>query len=112
MKLRLRFLAGALAPVMTVAGPALADQSGSRGDHMGDYMMWGGGWFMGPMVMLIFFVALVLIVILIVRWLLPGGTGAGQAGLGGSAMLILAERYARGEIDKAEFEQKKRDLAG
>lgn len=29
-----------------------------------------------------------------------------------SPMNILRERYARGEIDKAEFEEKKKDLSG
>jgi putative membrane protein len=35
------------------------------------------------------------------------GRGPGEAG---SALDILNERYARGEIGKEEFEQKKRDL--
>jgi putative membrane protein len=43
-------------------------------------------------------------------WLLtrePRGPGPGNSW---SALEILEERYARGEIGKEEFEQKKRDL--
>ena len=54
---------------------------------------------------------LILVVVALLVWLLMRGPLAG----GGppeqrSALNILKERYARGEIGKDEFEQKKRDL--
>jgi uncharacterized membrane protein len=44
--------------------------------------------------------------ILGVRWLAGQGRGQGRD----EALKILRQRYARGEIDKQEFETRKRDL--
>ena len=75
------------------------------------HMMWGGGWFMGPFVMLFFFAIVVVAVVLLVRWLWPDhhSSGVSRANVK-SALTILEERYARGEIDKEEFEEKKRTI--
>jgi len=45
----------------------------------------------------------------LVKWLV-GGKGDSRTG-GDRALDILRERYARGEIDKDEFDTRKRDLA-
>ena len=58
---------------------------------------------MGPLPMVAFLVALVVLIVLAVRWL-PHNVSRT------SALDILNERYARGEIDKTEFDQKKQDL--
>ncbi|MGC1402255.1 MAG: SHOCT domain-containing protein, partial [Thermodesulfobacteriota bacterium] len=92
---------------------ALAQYRDYYGWGMGPGMMgWGNmGWF-GPIFMIIFWVLLVVLIVLLIRWLLSSGQGANRGHGGGeSALEILKKRYARGEIDKEEFEAKKKDLS-
>ena len=70
--------------------------------------MMGWGW-VGPIMMGIIWVGAVVVIILLIRWLLTSGVGGAHKGEG-SALDILKKRYARGEIDKEEFEGKKKDL--
>ncbi len=56
--------------------------------------------------MALFWVALIVGVVLVVKWLM----GQGGASREDSALDILKKRYARGEINKQEFEERKRDL--
>ncbi|MFO7977185.1 MAG: SHOCT domain-containing protein [Bacteroidales bacterium] len=65
---------------------------------------WGMGW--GWIVGLIF---LVIIFWFIVRTASQRNQSSGSSG-GRNALDILKERYARGEIDKEEYESRKRDL--
>lgn len=69
-----------------------------------------GGWLPGFawIFMLLFWALLILGVAALVKWL-AGGAGK-EAPPGKSALRILEERYARGEIEREEFEQKKHDL--
>ena len=79
--------------------------------------MWGDagfgwGWGMGfGMVGMVLFWGLVIfgIVVLVKR---VGGPASSGTPAAKSALDILDERYARGEIEKPEFEEKKRSLGG
>ena len=51
----------------------------------------------------------ILVIVVSVRWLVRS-EGAGEVGDTDRALSILKERYARGEIDKAEFDAFRRDL--
>jgi putative membrane protein len=76
---------------------------------MMDY--WGGyglGWMylIGPIFMVLFWAAIILLII----WLYKQITGSKDVTQVESALEILKKRYAKGEIDKKEFEEKKKDL--
>ena len=76
-------------------------------DHMG-----GAGWgmgFGGGFFMILFWIVIIVAVVMLVKWL-AGGSSRFDLPREKSALDILKERYARGEIGKEEFEQKKRDL--
>ncbi|PIQ46460.1 MAG: hypothetical protein COW04_02055 [Deltaproteobacteria bacterium CG12_big_fil_rev_8_21_14_0_65_43_10] len=49
--------------------------------------------------------------IFLIKWLIQTtGSGKDLAPYGSRALDVLKERYARGEISKEEFEEKKNDL--
>lgn len=75
----------------------------------GDYG-WGVGsmmgWFGGGLMMVVLWALLIAAIVWLVRELRGQGNGGGSR-----ALDILKERYAKGEIDKAEFDSKKKDLS-
>jgi putative membrane protein len=71
----------------------------------------GGGWGFGGIFMLLFWGLLILGVVAIVKWIFSGSGERRDASPGKTPLRILEERYARGEIDREEFEQRKNDLS-
>jgi putative membrane protein len=82
-------------------------------------MMWGygfgWGWLMMSFGMILWIALLVVLVWAVIRWLerktpraIPPAMGTPAAGP--SALEILQQRYARGEIDTATFEQMRERL--
>lgn len=77
------------------------------GSGMGDWH-WGfgfGHWFFG----ILFWIVVLVILVGLVR--AAGGFRSDTRRRDKTALEILEERYARGEIDQEEFERKKRDLS-
>jgi putative membrane protein len=68
--------------------------------------MWGAGGLVMMLMMLVFWGLVIAGLVLGVRWL----AGQGRPDRRDEALEILRQRYARGEIDKQEFETRKRDL--
>lgn len=75
-----------------------------------DSWFWGWG-ILWVAMMTAFWLLILLIMVLAVRWLWRAGSATWSVRLPEeSAMEILKKRYAKGEIGKEEFEAKKRDL--
>ncbi len=75
----------------------------------GMHPMWGlwGIWGIGMMLFMFLFWALVIVGIVVgIRWLVRQG----RPEISDSALEILRQRYARGEINREEFEARRRDL--
>jgi len=98
---------------LSSAGEGLAQWRGYDDRHMGPGMMggWGMGWF-GGIFMILFWILVIVGLVLLIKWLVQSSKGHSERPGDGSsrAIDILNERYARGEINKQEFEEKKRDL--
>ena len=80
-----------------------------------DGMWHGWGWgpmLFGGLMMVLFWAAVITLVVLLVRWLAGPGTTREQRPYKSSAIEILEERFARGEIGREEFEDRRRVLTG
>jgi putative membrane protein len=80
---------------------------GGRG-FIGPGMMAGGG--MGIVMILFWIVLLVALVLVVSGAASAGRSRSNQTTDSSDALGILKRRYAKGEIDKAEYEAKRRDL--
>ena len=69
---------------------------------------WGMGGF-GVVFMILFWGLIILGISALIKWLIGQSSGRSNP-RENTALDILQERYARGEIDREEYEQKKRDL--
>ena len=80
------------------------------GGMMGGMNGWGIGYgFSGWLIMLLFWTAIIAGIVLLVRWLMEGGKLKGLQ-TRESPLDILKKRYARGEINKEQFESMKHEL--
>ncbi|MHB8453507.1 MAG: SHOCT domain-containing protein [Acidiferrobacterales bacterium] len=76
--------------------------------NMGYGASWGHG--LGWVFMILFWLAIILAVAALLKWLVSASSRA-HLPREKTALEILRERYARGEIDRDEYERKRHDLA-
>lgn len=76
---------------------------------------WGEGWghmLFGSAMMLVFWGAVVLLLVLLARWILKSRSATPSATSNdGSALDILERRFANGDIDQTEFEARRKQLS-
>ncbi len=105
------FSLGSLFFFLPLTGRALAQWRDYRGWDWGPGTMhwWMIGW-MGPIFMVVFLGLVIVAIAYFIRWLASSPRRSHGPQAQDSAMEILRNRYARGDISKEEFEQKKKDL--
>lgn len=101
---------GVLLPVIVLSNMMDSGNYGGMGNRMaemlGGFWPWiGGGMIFG----LILWVLIIIGIIYLIRWIIRETSG-GKESKKSEAIEILKERYAKGEINKQEFEEKLKDL--
>ncbi len=113
MKLQqgLRLFTAAIAVTM----PTLVAAQPGPGYGYGPHMMWAGsgglGMIFGPLIMILVLAPVLAVAVYLVRWLGGPWHGPHRTPPPPTPVDILKERFARGEIDKDEFEERRRILA-
>lgn len=85
-------------------------------NYYGHDMMWGGGQWggfgmvLGPIFMILIVVAIVAGIIYLLRMFGGPTLGGNNYAVHDRALALLKERYAKGEIDSAEFAERKKNL--
>ena len=116
--MRSPILAGPAATLVPTLAWAQAPSGTAPYDYGPHMMWWGGGWYgmiFGPLIMILVLALLIAAVVLLVRWAggqWPGATPPRAALQGRTPLDILEERYARGEIDREDYLQRRKDLGG
>ncbi len=106
--MRGRSLISAVALTLLAPAPGLA-QGRTREWDWGMHpmmFMWGAGGLVMMFMMLAFWGLIIAGLVVGLRWLV----GQGRPAAHDEALEILRQRYARGEIDKQEFDTRRRDL--
>ena len=104
-----KFLEGTLSTLLLLAA-SISVQADTMGGGWHDEWGWGHMFF-GSIMMILFWGGLIILIVFAVRSMGSGPPRGGHGPAPGNrALEILEERYARGEIDKEEFEERGRLL--
>lgn len=113
---RTKLLLITMAALLLSAPASALAQYGPRGGGFGGFhpmMGYGMGW-LGFLMMFLFWALVITAAVFLVKWLIQASRRSDsghESASGGRALDILKERYARGEINKEEFERMKADIS-
>lgn len=100
-------------PLALASWPTVAQTPAQRPGHW--HYGWDWGWghmIFGSLMMVLLWGGIIVAIVVAVRWLGGGPShSATPPAAHNTALEILRERFARGEIDKEEFEERQRLLS-